>query len=148
MPLALWLEAYVANTATVSPTNDPYVNGVLAGAKWTTGTLTFSFPTSPAVYGKNYGYGEPSARFDVFNNAQQQATREVLDLYASVANIHFVEINESLSQHATLRLAELNAPSTAWAYYPGRAASWGRAGRDTPSSSTTIPKRAITAIPL
>jgi len=118
MPLALRPEAYVANTATVSPTNNPYVNGVLAGVKWTADTLTFSFPTSRAVYGNNYGDGENSAGFGHFNNAQQQATREVLDLYASVANIHFVEINESQNQHATLRFAESNAPTTAWAYYP------------------------------
>src|SRR4029077_1358404 len=113
MPLALRPEAYVANTATVSPTQDPYGNGVLAGVKWTAGTLSFSFPTSPAVYDNNYGYGEPSAGFGHFNNAQQQATREILDLYASVANIHFVEINEGLSQLATLRLDESNAPSSA-----------------------------------
>jgi serralysin len=118
MPLALRPEAYVPNTATISPTNDPYVNGVLSGVRWAVDTLTFSFPASGGVYGKNYGYGENSAQFGHFNNAQQQATREILDLYASVANVHFVEINENLNQHATLRFAESNAPTTAWAYYP------------------------------
>src|SRR6186997_92242 len=116
MPLALRPEAYVPNTATISPTNDPYVNGVLSGVRWTADTLTFSFPTSGGVYGKNYGYGENSTQFGNFNNVQQQATREILDLYASVANINFDEINESSNQHATLRFAETNAATTAWAY--------------------------------
>ncbi len=47
------------------------------------------------LYGKNYGAGEPSAQFGHFNNAQEHATRAILDLYASVADIHFVEINET-----------------------------------------------------
>jgi len=68
MPLALRREVCVANIATVSPTNDPYVNGVLAGVKWTTETLSFSFPTNPGVYGQNYGYSENSAQFGHFNN--------------------------------------------------------------------------------
>ena len=120
MPLALRREVCVANIATVSPTNDPYVNGVLAGVKWTAETLSFSFPTNPGVYGQNYGYSENSAQFGHFNNVQEQATRTILDFYASVADIHFVEINETFNQHATLRFAESNAPSTAWAYYPSQ----------------------------
>jgi len=111
----------VANTAKVSPTNDPNINAVLSGIKWAGEALTFSFPTSKSVYGKNYGYGETQANFGVFNEIQKEATRDILDLYASVADIHFNEIGETGNQHATLRFAESNAPSTAWAYYPTQA---------------------------
>ena len=113
-------------TAKVSPTGDPYVNGVLSGVKWAGEALTFSFPTSRAVYGKHYGYGEPTAQFGQFNDVQENATRAILDLYASVADINFVEIAETQNQHATLRFAETNRTSTAWAYYP----SQGQVGGD------------------
>src|SRR4026209_2551282 len=118
MPLALRREVCVANTSTISRTNDPNINAVLSGKKWAGETLTFSFPTSKSLYGNNYGYGETQANFGVFNEIQKGATRDILDLYASAADIHFVEIGETSNQHATLRFAESNAPSTAWAYYP------------------------------
>ncbi len=85
-----------------------------------------AFPRAARVYGKNYGYGEPSAQFGQFNNVQENATRAILDLYASVADINFVEIAETQNQHATLRFAETNRTSTAWAYYP----SQGQVGGD------------------
>ena len=105
-------------TATVSPTGNSYINGVLAGVRWASDTLTFSFPSSRGLYGKRYGAGEPHAQFGHFNNAQENATRAILDLYASVADINFVEVNETQNQHATLRFAD--ATSTAWAYYPSQ----------------------------
>jgi serralysin len=111
-------EVCVPKRVTVSRTGDPYVNGVLSGVKWGAESLTFSFPNSRAVYGNNYGYGEPTAQFGQFNTEQENATRAILDHYASVADINFVEIAETQSQHATLRFAETNRTSTAWAYYP------------------------------
>ncbi|MGZ5853413.1 MAG: Ig-like domain-containing protein [Xanthobacteraceae bacterium] len=38
--------------------------------------------------------------------------------YASVANLTFIETTEIATQHAELRYAESDAPSTAWGYFP------------------------------
>jgi hypothetical protein len=125
MPSALLREACVPGTVTVSPTGDPYVDGVLTGTKWAADSFTFSFPTSPSEYGKAYGDGEAFANFQAFNSAQQDAVHSILDLYASVADLTFTEINETSTQHATIRFAESDKPSTAWAYYPSSGAEAG-----------------------
>ena len=101
-----------------SPTSDPYLNGVLSGIKWATGSLTFSFPSAGTLYGSWYGSGEPTKNFEAFTAAQQTAVRAVLQMYSSVANLAFTEVTETSSVHGDLRYAESDAPSTAWAYYP------------------------------
>jgi VCBS repeat-containing protein len=93
------------------------VDGTLTGTKWATSSLTFSFPSDATYYGANYG-SEPLTNFKAFTSAQQSAVRDILKMYASVANLTFTEITETATQHATLRYAESDAPSTAWAYYP------------------------------
>ena len=111
-------------TANYSPTGNLYIDGVLSGIKWASGTLTFSFPSNPTFY--EYS-GEPSINFKAFSAAQQTATRSILQMDASVANVTFTEITETSTQHATLRLAGSDAPSTAWAYYPSTGAAGGDA---------------------
>lgn len=39
--------------ANVSATSNPYLNGVLEGVKWAQTALTFSFPTTTAMYGQD-----------------------------------------------------------------------------------------------
>ena len=112
-------------TATYQPTGNRYTDGVLGGIKWVTNFLTYSFPTSSTFY--EYAGGEPSNNFKAFNSAQQAATRSILQMYASVANLTFTEVTETSTQHAALRLAESDAPGTAWAYYPSTAAAGGDA---------------------
>ena len=106
------------STSTVSPTSNPYLNGVLCGTKWATGSLTFSFPTNGSFYGSSYGSGEPTNGFEAFTALQQTAVRAVLQKYSSVANLTFTEVTETSSQHGDLRYAESDATATAWAYYP------------------------------
>ena len=55
MPLALRREVCVPKTATVSPTGNSYINGVLASVRWASDALTFSSPSSRGLYGKHYG---------------------------------------------------------------------------------------------
>lgn len=110
---------------TSSLSNDPYVNGVLGDVKWAVTTLTYSFPTSASLYGSSYGNGEPTKNFGAFNTTQQNAVRNILTEYSSVANMNFVEIAETTTQHADLRYAMSDAPSTAWAYFPTTAAEGG-----------------------
>ena len=110
-----------------SPTGNVYLDSILGGSKWAAQTLTFSFPTNSAFYGKGYGSGEASANFEAFNPVQQAATRSTLKMYSSVANLQFTEITETPKQHAALRLAESDKPGTAWAYRPSTAAAGGDA---------------------
>ena len=117
----------MAAVASVSPTGNSYIDGVLAGSKWAANSLTFSFPTDPSFYGSGYGYGETSTGFEAFTSAQQAAVRSILTSYSSVINFTFTQIAETSSQHADLRYAESDAPSTAWAYYPSAAATGGDA---------------------
>ncbi len=111
--------------STYSPTSDAYVNGVLSGIKWATGSLSFSFPSSASLYGGAYGSGEPSNNFEAFTALQQNAVRGVLQTFSSVTNITFTEVTETSTQHGDLRYAESDAPSTAWAYYPSTSALGG-----------------------
>jgi len=113
--------------STYSPTSDPYINGVLSGIKWATGSLTFSFPSGASFYGTGYGSGEPSNNFEAFTAVQQTAVRAVLKTYSSVANFTFTEVTESSTLHGDLRYAESDATGTAWAYYPSTSAIGGDA---------------------
>ena len=114
-------------TSTYSPTSNTYVNGVLSGTKWATGSLTFSFPSGASFYGTGYGSGEPSNNFEAFTPLQQNAVRAILQMYSSVANLTFSQVTETSSQHGDLRYAESDAISTAWAYYPSTSAVGGDA---------------------
>ena len=124
--------------ASVNPTGDPYVDGVLTGVKWGVTSLTYSFPTS----GSYYEYtGEAGNNFNAFTTVQQNAVREVLQNYASVANVTFTEITETSTQHADLRYAGSDAPSTAWAYYPSTSAQGGDRKSTRLNSSHAITSR-------
>ena len=105
-------------TSSYTPTSYSLLYGILYGTKWAGSTLTFSFPSSAAVYGTPYGNGETSHNFEAFNATQQSATRAILEMYSSVAKLNFTEVTETSSTHADLRYGELDSPSTAWAYYP------------------------------
>ena len=115
----------MAATSSVTPTGNLYVDGLLMGTKWASSSLTFSFPTEASYYGNNYGYGEPQNNFEAFNSTQKAATYSILDSYASVANFNLTEVTESSTEHGTLRFAESDTPSTAWAYLPHTAAEGG-----------------------
>ncbi len=102
------------------------IDGVLSGLRWSSGALTFSFPTAAA----QFGYAVPG--FQALNAAQQNAVKASLAAYASVANLSFTQVTESSSTHGTLRFAESDDSGTAYAYTrpPTRSAA-------TPSSITT-----------
>jgi serralysin len=111
--------------STLAPTGDRYIDGVLSGTKWAVANFTYSFPTSGAFYGTPYGSGEPTNGFEALTPTQQAAVRAVLASYSAVANVTFTEMAESATQHADLRFAESDLPSTAWAYYPTTRAEGG-----------------------
>jgi serralysin len=114
----------VAAVSSYLPTGNAYVDGMLSGVKWASTSLTFSFPSSASFY--EYS-GERDNNFSAFTTQQQQAVRDVFKMYSSVAALTFAEITESSTTHATLRFAESDSPSTAWAYYPSTSAKGGDA---------------------
>jgi serralysin len=114
-------------TSTVSPTSNPYIDGILSGSEWATTSLTYSFPTDPSLYGSGYGSGEPSNNFKPFTSIQQEAVKDVLTNYSAVSNLTFSQVAETSTQHGDLRYAESDSPGTAWAYYPSTSAVGGDA---------------------
>ncbi|MHC2086577.1 M10 family metallopeptidase [Methylobacterium sp. CM6244] len=90
---------------------EDHIDGVLIGAKWTIGTLTYSFPASGSFY-EGSGYEENPGQFgdplyhQAFNPQQQEATRYTLDLVASYTNLNFQEITETATTHAELRFSQ------------------------------------------
>jgi serralysin len=108
-------------------TGDAYVDSILGDYKWATNGLTYSFPTDGSYYGNAYGSAENAINFGAFNAAQQMMARSALTMYASVANLHFSELSETATQHADLRFAMSDRPSSGWAYLPNTAAEGGDA---------------------
>src|SRR4029079_17948621 len=121
------------SVATYSSTGDAYIDGILTGLKWGVSSLTFSFPTDPSFYGSRYVSGEPTNNFKAFTALQEEAVRDILAMYSSVANLTFVETTETATIHGDLRYAESDFPSTAWGYYP----STSPAGGDTWYNNST-----------
>lgn len=115
---------------------DPLLTGsamyTLAGFKWGEGagkgvTLTYSFPGAGAAHADPYGFYEPTEPiewqgFSPFSAAEQTGARMALAAWAGVANIKFVEVQETQDIVGELRFAKstsLPANEAAHAYYPG-----------------------------
>ncbi|WP_134496676.1 M10 family metallopeptidase [Microvirga pakistanensis] len=108
----------MAATVSVLRTGNQNIDGVLSGSAWSGLNLTYSFPTKAAYYGSDYGSGEPADTFGALNESQTRAAREVFAMIASVSNLSFTEMSETSTDHATLRLANSDTPSSAWSYFP------------------------------
>ncbi|MEX2482702.1 MAG: matrixin family metalloprotease, partial [Gammaproteobacteria bacterium] len=115
----------MAAIASVTSSSDPYVSGLLGSYKWASGSLTYSFPTSYTQFEGSYGSGEPLNNFEALNATQQDVARAAFANFAAVANLTFTELTGADAANATLRLAESDAPSTAWAYMPHTAPEGG-----------------------
>ena len=112
----------IVGVSSVAKANISSIDGILNGKKWSSSTLTYSFPTTASTY--EYS-NEPGQNFQAFNDAQKAAMRSVLADYSAVANLHFVEVTELSTNHATLRFAESDAVPTAYTYYPAATAKAG-----------------------
>ena len=99
-----------------------------AGGDHTPATVTYSFPPvgaiwDLAVYSRSYADHEPNG-FSPFDSNQQAAAEAALKLWSDVANVTFVEIDESanLNNVGDIRFANstavTNSTSAAWAYTP------------------------------
>ena len=124
-------------TSLVNPSGNNTVDAILGGSKWgaggagTAAAVTFSFPTSVAAFDTrpgitgNYNASEPLgagfadklAGFTAFTGAQQQAARQVLQAFSSVANLTFTEVAASGVDAGVLRFANAAPPglgATTW----------------------------------
>ena len=114
-----------ATGTTQEPTGNLWIDPLLSGLKWSNNYLTFNFPTAADYYPA--AYSERSEQNDNFHAAsagQQDAVRWALhEQYAAVADLHFVEVGSNDS--AEISVAQTDAISTAWAYYPSAAQSGG-----------------------
>ncbi|WP_194164628.1 M10 family metallopeptidase [Microvirga thermotolerans] len=108
----------MTSTAPVEPTGNQEIDALLSGRMWSAPSLTYSFPTQASFYGSGYGQGEPLDGFRPLDARQIGAVQSVLAEMASVANLTFVQVQETAATHATLRLAMSAAPSSAWTYTP------------------------------
>src|SRR5690349_14625677 len=108
----------MADVTTVDLTGDACIDSVLSGVRWTSGNLTFSFPTAAFCYDGYDTFSEPEIGFGACNSTQRSAARAALKQFSAVSNITFAEIAETGTQHADLRLAKSDDPDTAWAYLP------------------------------
>lgn len=107
----------MAAIASVGQTKNQDIDALLAGAKWATLNLTYSFPSKASFYGSGYGE-ETEDNFEALNASQMAAARKIFGMIAAVTNLTFTEVTETASSHAVLRLAQSGAPPSAWAYYP------------------------------
>jgi serralysin len=114
----------LAIVVTASGTNNPEIDGLLAGKKWS-GTITYSFPDSPGDYPAGYfGNGEPAtAGFASAPVAMQQGINYAIALISGYTNatIQFAGTNG-----ADIAIAQSPAANpTSYAYYPSSVPSGG-----------------------
>ena len=106
----------MASVVSVVATNNAEIDGLLGGTKWS-GTITYSFPTSPSYYAAGYGYGEADdPGFSPVSAALQSAVQYAIGLIASYTNANIVFAG---SGSADIMVAQSPvANPTSWAYLP------------------------------
>ena len=121
------------STVSVALTGINDVDALLYGSKWSTSSLTFSFPDYYSSWDPGYLFSEPlSSSYSPLYPTDQTATRLALNSWASVANISFTEVTESATNVGDLRFAytssadSILASAQAWvADFPANSAESG-----------------------
>ena len=107
----------MATAVSVNATNNPEIDGLLAGTAWS-GTTTYSFPDSASDYSVNYfGNGEPTTPgFSAAPVQMQQAVTYAVSLINSYTNAN---IQYAGTNGADIMVAQSPAANpTSYAYYP------------------------------
>ncbi|HYD37828.1 MAG TPA: M10 family metallopeptidase, partial [Allosphingosinicella sp.] len=91
----------------------------MAGYKWADAVITWGFTTSQDTYSSRYGHGELSNGYEALSADQQAAVRAIMGLYQGYLDVELRYVGGSAAASADIRIAQSNAPKTAWAYYPG-----------------------------
>ncbi|WP_457090941.1 M10 family metallopeptidase [Microvirga sp. P5_D2] len=111
----------MVGTVSVQSTGNQDIDGVLSTSRWNSLNLNYSFPVNAGYLGSAYGKGETQNNFAGLTQLQAQAARKVLGVVSSLTNLTFTEMQETQSNHATLRMARSDEPEAAWTYLPGQA---------------------------
>jgi len=119
----------MANVKEISfPYNDVLVSSLLGGYKWDlsgaeTAQLTYSFPVGDSAVWPVF-YPDEADSWIELNTVEQQQFVSALKQWESVANITFLEVNDSSSSIGEIRVAhsfEVYGATVAWAYLPSPA---------------------------
>ncbi|MBB3997892.1 M10 family metallopeptidase C-terminal domain-containing protein [Aureimonas pseudogalii] len=112
---------------TVSSSGNASIDGLLSGEAWTSGQLTYGFPSSAAAYGAGYGAGEAASGFQPLSALAQASVSRILASYAEVARLTFTQAFGDAAAGATLLYAMSAVPETAYAYLPEAGSAGGDA---------------------
>ena len=111
---------------TISQTGNQLIDGTLSEYAWSGSSVTYAFPTSSASYDYQYS-SEPDNNFRAISAAQKEAALFAMEKsHGSSANDGFsvegftnLAFSAGTTTRATLRFAQSDEPSTAYAYLPG-----------------------------
>lgn len=117
-------------STTIGRTGNVSIDGLLSGAAWAGGRLTYAFPTSRS----DYSYDEPSASFFPVSSQQvktamfflEQSSGTPADDGFSLEGFTLLSLSRGSASNATLRFAGTDdANPTAYALYPDRSGMGG-----------------------
>ena len=117
----------------VSPSTQYTTNALLFGSRWGAGVdmtnITYSFPGLTSTWTDYTDPGEPYQGFTSFSVYEQQAVRNTLLAWSSVANLNFTEVADDTGGNGTIRIAYtshlMDAHQLGYAYLPNDLASGG-----------------------
>ena len=107
-PARVPIDGWTGTTA-VPDSGTTSIDALASGRKWggaagTGVTLEYSFATAASFWKTGYGSGEPGS-LAILNDAQKAAVRAALATWSDVANITFVEVQETATNVGTMRFA-------------------------------------------
>ncbi|NEN94901.1 MAG: protease [Moorea sp. SIO3I7] len=121
-------------STTVTATGNNNIDGLLSGVKWSSTSLSFSFPNSINDYESNYPHRTyHGASFQTLNATQRAVAGAWIGPGGEFYNVSLLnpsELTGANDRNATIRMAESNIPpelgsNTAWAYYPANTVQGG-----------------------
>src|SRR4051794_25735621 len=74
----------------VTATGNADVDGLLSGYKWTSTTVTYSFPSSASVYPTGYGWSEPNDGFSPLSVTEQNVVKAIMGQVSALTNLNLV----------------------------------------------------------
>jgi len=121
------------------PANDNQIDSLLNGTRWTSSTISYSFPASNnplfwstlsgSGYGSQFGDGEPwNSAAKPLTSADQSNFDKALQQWANVANLNFIKVSETPSAVGDIRVAYTEDPdetTLAWSYLPSNSVKAG-----------------------
>ncbi|WP_271614781.1 M10 family metallopeptidase [Bradyrhizobium sp. CCBAU 51627] len=115
----------MATAVNVSATNNADIDGLLAGTKWS-GTISYSFPTSSAIYAYPYSGGDSEPTTSGFSAAPSQMQMAINYAIALIESFTNASITYNGTGSSDIMIAQSPvANPTSYAYYPGNYAAAG-----------------------